>query len=98
MSPNAPAGTPSRNTGRLVAVWTSATNNGDGAMVVIAHAAPTFCIHVPMFETMEAIQIQRNHVNRSGLHELCAREPAVSDVACAKFHSKIWRLPRGWKR
>jgi len=59
-------------------------------MVVIAHAAPTFCIQVPIFETMEAIQIQRNQVNSSGVHELGTREPAVSDIACAKFHSKIW--------
>jgi hypothetical protein len=53
---------PSRNTGKLVAVCTSATNNADGARVAIIHAAPTFCIHVPMLEAMEAIHSQRNAV------------------------------------
>jgi len=61
-------------------------------MVAMAQAAPTFCIQVPIFETTEAIQIQRNQVKSSGLHELCPRsggEAAVSDIACANFYLKI---------
>ncbi len=61
-SPAAPAGTPSRNTGRLVAVWTRATSSADGASSVINQAAPTFCIQVPMFDTTDAIHSQRNQV------------------------------------
>ena len=61
-SPAAPAGTPKRNTGRLVAVCTSATSSADGASSVISQAAPTFCIQVPMLDTTAAIQSQRNQV------------------------------------
>src|SRR6266403_714858 len=60
MSATAPAGSPTRKTGRLVALCTSATINGDGESEVITHAAPTFCIQVPMLETSEAIQSARN--------------------------------------
>src|SRR6266481_5609177 len=60
MSATAPAGSPTRKTGRLVALCTSATINGDGDSEVITHAAPTFCIQVPMLETSEAIHSARN--------------------------------------
>ena len=46
--------------GRLDAVWISATSSGDGDSEVISHAAPTFCIQVPMFDTSAAIEIHRN--------------------------------------
>jgi hypothetical protein len=49
-------------------------------MVAIAHAAPTFCIQVPIFETIEAIQIQRNQVKSSGLHELSLRSGVAAAV------------------
>src|SRR6266581_1752843 len=60
MSATAPAGSPTTKTGRLVALCTRATINGDGESEVIAHAAPTFCIQVPMFETSEELQSARN--------------------------------------
>src|SRR2546426_3434526 len=60
ISATAPAGSPTTKTGRLVALCTRATINGDGESEVIAHAAPTFCIQVPMLETSEAIQSARN--------------------------------------
>ena len=66
MSPIAPAGTPSKKTGRLVAVWTRATSKAEGARVTINHAAPAFCIQVPMFETALAIHNQRNQVYARG--------------------------------
>ncbi len=56
----APAGNPTRNTGSVVAVCTSATINGLDTRVVISHDAPIVCIHVPMLEAMAAIQIARN--------------------------------------
>src|SRR5438445_323285 len=60
MSATAPAGSPTTKTGRLVALCTRATINGDGESEVIAHAAPTFCIHVPTLEMSEAIHSARN--------------------------------------
>src|SRR5208282_1538741 len=50
MSASAPAGSARISIGRLEAVWINATINGDGDSEVISHAAPTFCIQVPMFE------------------------------------------------
>src|SRR3954454_3120990 len=66
-SATAPAGSESRNIGRLVAAWTSATRMGDGLSVVIIHDAPTFWNHVPTFEATLAIHSQRKIVCRSGL-------------------------------
>src|SRR3989454_8000041 len=60
ISATAPAGSPTTKTGRLVALCTRATINGDGESEVIAHAAPTFCIHVPTLEMSEAIHSARN--------------------------------------
>jgi len=40
--------------------------NGDEESEVIAHAAPTFCIQVPMLETSEEIQSARNSGCDSG--------------------------------
>src|SRR5260370_41664456 len=79
MSPNAPAGTPSRKTGRLVAVWTSATSNAEEVSVAMDHPAPTFCIHVPILDAMDAIHSQRNQVYRSVVHALCAEDFARSN-------------------
>src|SRR3954463_8915142 len=66
-SATAPAGSESRNMGRLVAAWTSATRVGDGLRVVIIHDAPTFWNQVPTFEATLAIHSQRKIVCRSGL-------------------------------
>src|SRR5258705_8206686 len=66
ISATAPAGSPTRKTGRLVALCTRATINGDGESEVIAHAAPTFCIQVPMLETSDAIHSARNTECDSG--------------------------------
>jgi hypothetical protein len=68
MSANAPAGSASINIGSVVAASTKATIMGDGASEVINHAAPTSCIHVPMFEATEAIQSARNRGCCKGLH------------------------------
>src|SRR5689334_11900400 len=65
-SATAPAGSPIRNTGKVVAACTSATMVGLGAKEVISQAAPTFCIQVPMFEATAAIQRARKSGWRSG--------------------------------
>ena len=62
----APAGSPTRKTGRLVAACTSATIVGLGASDVISHAAPTFCIQVPMLDATDANQRARNSGWRRG--------------------------------
>src|SRR5260370_26611596 len=67
MSPRAPAGMPTRNTGKLVAVCIKATRNGEGESELISQTPPTFCIQVPMFETRDAIHSARNTGYRSGL-------------------------------
>ena len=67
MSANAPAGIPTRNTGKLVAVCIRATRNGEGERELINQTPPTFCIHVPMFDTRDAIHSARNTGYLSGL-------------------------------
>src|SRR5207245_9599306 len=72
----APAGSPTTKTGRLVALCTRATINGDGESDVMAHAALTFCIHVPMLETSEAIHSARNTGCDSGVQADSAGRPS----------------------
>src|ERR1700738_4146050 len=88
MSAMAPAGIPNRKTGRLVAVCTSATSSGDGANVAISHAAPTFCIQVPMLETALAIHSHRNHLKNSGPQVPRGAE----EVACVNPYFKVFYL------
>src|SRR5258705_1553198 len=80
MSATAPAGSPTTKTGRLVALCTRATINGDGDSEVIAHAAPTFCIQVPMLETSEAIQRARNTGCDSGAQADSAAVPSSPPI------------------
>src|SRR5947199_9398028 len=83
ISATAPAGSPTTKTGRLVALCTRATINGDGESEVIAHAAPTFCIQVPMLETSEEIQSARNTGCDSGAQADSAlvRSPPIHQLA-----------------
>ena len=84
-SASAPAGNATRKTGRLVAACTNATTMGDGVSRVISHAAPTFCIQVPTFDTTEAIQRARNTGCRSGLHGETLSCPSGGSVLdCAR--------------
>ena len=59
MSAIAPAGSAVRNTGSVTADCTSATCAGDPPSDPISHTAPTFCIHVPMFDTSCAVHSAR---------------------------------------
>src|SRR5262245_36985735 len=59
MSASAPAGRPTRKSGRLAMVVNSATGTGEVVSVVISQAAATPCIKVPMLEARAAIQMAR---------------------------------------
>src|SRR5258705_12298832 len=76
MSATAPAGSPTTKTGRLVALCTRATMKGDGESEVMAHAALTFCIHVPMLEMSDAIHSARNTGCDSGVQADSAARPS----------------------
>ncbi len=60
MSASAPAGKANRNTGRVVAVCTRATQVGEPDRLVINQPAPTSCIHVP---TLDSTVASHNTVN-----------------------------------
>src|ERR1700676_3960612 len=66
-SASAPAGSASKNDGRLVAACTSATSVVDVVNDVIIHEAPTFCSQVPTLDATVAIHSQRKRRCRSGL-------------------------------
>src|SRR2546425_2012059 len=68
MSDRAPAGRARRNSGRVVATWTSETISGEGVSNVINQAAAESCIQVPMLETTSEIHSARNNGRRNGLH------------------------------
>src|ERR1700730_18767117 len=60
MSAVAPASKPRRSTGRLAAVCISAISRGEEVSEVISHVPAVSCIHVPIEETVLAIQRSRN--------------------------------------
>ena len=68
MSPSAPDGTTSRNTGSVVAVWTSAIWSAEPPRSPMSHWAPTVCAHVPMLEANWASHSARNALRRRGAH------------------------------
>src|SRR5437016_12310441 len=67
MSARAPAGNASSIIGMLSAASTSATIDGEDESEVINQPDPTSCIHVPMLDTMVAIQRLRKRAFRRGL-------------------------------
>ena len=82
-SANAPAGMATRNPGTAHAVCTRLTPVGESDRSVIAHAAPTVCMVVPMFDTSAASHRLRNTVTRSGDHGLVgAGSVAVTPAFC----------------
>src|SRR3954469_11287504 len=60
MSANAPLGSPSRNTGKVDAVCTSATHRGEGAIDVISHADATSFIHIVVLAASQVNHSMRN--------------------------------------
>jgi hypothetical protein len=65
-SPAAPASTANITTGKLDAVWTSATYVAEPVSVSISHCAPTVCIQLPMLLTNCALHIAANQRWRNG--------------------------------
>src|SRR5690349_11267723 len=86
-SASAPAGKPTRKTGRLVAVCSRATSTAEDVSEVISQAAPTLCIQVPTLDATEAIQSARNTGWASGLHGELGAELTVdvADLHQAKY-------------
>src|ERR1700736_6876634 len=56
----APASRPSRSTGRLAAVCINAISSGEAVSEVISQVPAVSCLHVPIEETVLAIQRSRN--------------------------------------
>src|ERR1700680_1389403 len=79
-SASAPAGSASKNDGRLVAACTSATSVVDVVNDVIIQEAPTFCSQVPTLDATVAIHSQRKRRCRSGLQaeSAAAGPPALA--------------------
>ena len=68
MSANAPLGKPSRSTGSVEAVWTSATQSGEVVMDVINQAAATSFIHMQILATIQVLHSILNTDSLSGPH------------------------------
>jgi hypothetical protein len=78
MSASAPAGIANRNMGRLVATWTSDTDNGSAFRPVINQPQAPLYIQVPTFATTVATQMTAKTRYRNGLHS----ETTCSVVRC----------------
>jgi len=70
MSPIAPAGRAKMKKGNADAVRVSATYIGHAPSETISHAAPTFCMNVPMSETTSARSRLRKVGVRNGRQRL----------------------------
>ena len=66
MSASAPLGRPSRNTGSVEAVCTSATSTGEVVSEVISQAAATSFIHIEMLAASQVNHNMRNTGSASG--------------------------------
>jgi hypothetical protein len=61
------------------------TISGEGASVVISHAAPTSCIQVAIFEAMAAIQSARKSGLLNGCHGLATGMELFAILCLAVF-------------
>ena len=73
MSASAPLGRPRRNTGKVDADWTSATQIGVLVKVVIVHAAATSFIHMHRFAVSQVLQSSRNTGTLKGSNAVAER-------------------------
>jgi len=76
MSARAPLPRPSRNTGSVEAVCTSATITGEGVNVLINHAAATSFIHFVVFATNQTHHNTRKAGSANGRHAALVRSNA----------------------
>ena len=78
MSARAPAGSPKRNIGNIVATCTMATVRGSASSVVINHPAAALCIHPPMLETTVTVHTTAKAACLNGLSEgVCCLSAAL---------------------
>ena len=71
MSASAPLGMPSRNTGKVAAVCTSATHNAESVSDVISQAAATSLIHMHRLAISQVLHNMRNTGRFSGANADC---------------------------
>ena len=84
MSASAPLGRPSRNTGSVEAVWTSATITGDAVSEVISQAAATSFIHMQTFAVSQTAHSMRNTGLASGAQALACAGTAGGVITCLR--------------
>jgi hypothetical protein len=78
MSARAPAGSPKRNIGNIVATCTMTTVRGSASSVAINHPAAALCIHPPMFETTVTVHTTAKAACLNGLSEdVCCLSAAL---------------------
>src|SRR6185436_1343343 len=87
LSAIAPANKDSNMIGRVIEVCTNATMSGDGAIDVIIQDAPTDWISPPRFDSVLAIQTDRNTGNRKGDSADTGGSPGVSATGAS-----VWEL------
>ena len=84
MSVSAPAGTVKRNSGRLVAAWTSETSIGSWLKLVMNQPVAVSNIAIPTFETMLAVHMTTN-AEWANAPQRCGSAPGVdaAELVCA---------------
>ena len=93
MSASAPLGSPSRNTGRVDADWTSATQIGVLVSVVIVQAAATSVIHMHRLAVSQVLQSRRKTGTLSGSSAVTERSDAArleGTAASSRAGSMTW--------
>ena len=83
MSASAPLGRPSRNTGAVDAVCTSATSTGEVVSVVMSHAVATSFIHMQVLATIQVPQSMRNTGTDNGAKGDCEARAAALRLSSA---------------
>ena len=86
-SASAPAGMPTRNTGRKVAVWTIAICAEVAPRSPISQAAPTLCINVPRLDTSWATKRAKKTRLRNGVQRRGAVPPRSALVPSVESSS-----------
>ena len=86
MSASAPLGRPSKKTGSVDAVCTSATRMGEVVSVVMSQAAATSFIHMQVLATIQVSQSMRNTGTDSGANgDIDAGRPPDAALFCSSW-------------
>ena len=101
MSAKAPLGKPSKNTGRVEAVCTKATQIGDEVRDVIIQAAATSFIHIEMLAASQVLHsILKTGIFRGPQTDGSAAGAATAALLAAGAASGegvMWGLVGGWE-